>query len=151
MYFADLTNYIYYRNSSFKEVFNIGWLELDCSFRSKKPNAEFLNKLGLLMKGSDYCDVHVNKIRSLHPCNICGEDNVREIVDEVNLLLGATEIWIPFDAGWFAAPSMILHYVSVHHYDPPHAFVNAVMKMRLDEKYIAQDVYDSLCREFSDE
>jgi hypothetical protein len=57
--------------------------------------------------------------------------------------LGAAEIWIPSKDRnvFFAAPSMVYHYVEKHSYLPPEEFVVAVMSFDLSTPYKAQDIY----------
>jgi hypothetical protein len=41
---------------------------------------------------------------------------------------GANNLYVPGDGCIYVAPSMIVHYVDVHRYEPPVAFWEAVMK-----------------------
>jgi hypothetical protein len=147
MYFEDLTFYSYYKKEPFRNVLNVGWLDAAHKYAVKEPNTDFIKKLANLVANEDGCNAHVNKIRGLHPCNICGKDVVTETVFGQPILLGASEIWVPFESGWYASPSMVLHYVFEHHYGPPDQFIDAVSKMDLDVKYCGQDIYDKLCIE----
>ncbi|MBB5020574.1 hypothetical protein HNQ59_003895 [Chitinivorax tropicus] len=149
MYFADLTNYSYFRSVPFDNVFNIGWLDLDHEYNLGGVSDCFIEKLAILINGSDCCQVHVNKIRGVHPCEICGLDVVFEKIKDMEILLGASEVWIPFDKGWYASPSMVLHYVRHHGYAPPVGFVDAVISMDLRSNYSGQSVYDKLCLNFN--
>jgi hypothetical protein len=49
------------------------------------------------------------------------------VVDGEQFFLGSAELWVPAsDGSIFAAPNMIVHYVEMHGYLPPPAFVLAV-------------------------
>ncbi len=121
----------------------MGWLEKDKPYKTGKVPDGFLSKLSSIILGNDIVDAQVNRIRSAHPCALsdCGS---LEITDgEHKVTLGAAEIWIPSieGGGFFAAPSMIYHYVEKHNYLPPQEFVAAVMAFDLATPYKAQDIY----------
>lgn len=44
-------------------------------------------------------------------------------------LLGDAEVWVDGgDQVWFAAPSLVYHYVVTHKYQPPKEFVRAILE-----------------------
>ena len=88
----------------------------------------------------------MNKIRSIHPCNLCDEESFEISGASKAMCLGASEIWVPCGDKYFAAPSMILHYIEVHNYRPPVEFVDAVKAMDLSLEYSGQKVYDQLIK-----
>ena len=47
-------------------------------------------------------------------------------IDDVDVLLGASNVFVPADEGVYVAPSLVLHYVDAHEYAPPEAFQRAV-------------------------
>lgn len=61
--------------------------------------------------------------------------------------LGMSEIWLTNDTGWFAAPSLVIHYITDHGYLPPSAFVRAVWALRTGDRFLGQEVYDRLVSE----
>ena len=74
----------------------------------------------------------VNQMRGYHRCNLCDADDAchpAEVVWEGEVhVVGSAEIRvIGADGVRYAAPNMILHYVSAHHYLPPTEFVDAVL------------------------
>lgn len=146
MYFQDLTNYSYYLGFEISEVKNVGWIDAEHPYQKGSAPEAFVEKLRTLIGGTEMLDVHVNMIRSVHPCNLCGETNVQVNGATRPILLGSSEIWIPSTSGngYFAAPSMILHYMEVHEYLPPENFIEAVMAMDAKSEFIAQSVYDSI-------
>lgn len=140
MEFSDLSQYSYYQPKPFVDVFNVGWLGKGKPFPTGKPPNGFIKNLILAIESEDHIKISVNKIRSVHPCNICGEKNFKNI--ETKTPIGSSEIWIPrTDGGFFAAPSMIVHYIIDHHYLPPHSFISSVLGMDFDHVVDAQSEY----------
>ncbi len=147
MYFEDLTPYGYcFREPPFlDDVLNIGWLDLSHAYTKGKSDPGFLSKLwAVIAQTNPIVDVHVNRMRSVRPCDLCG-GTVRYYFGKPDLL-GMSEIWIPAGNLWYAAPSMVVHYVETHEYLPPERFVIAVQKMSVSEPYNAQDAYDRRMR-----
>jgi hypothetical protein len=143
MYFEDLSQYCYFLKSGLHNVLNVGWLDAFHSFNVGDVSPSFLSTLRAIVAETFPCvDVHVNRMRSVHPCNLCGEENL-PLIDyrgrKYNL--GMSEIWIPGEGLWYAAPSMVLHYIEAHHYSAPQEFVVAVESMDTNEAYKAQDIY----------
>jgi hypothetical protein len=106
-------------------VKSIGWLAHDHPFPKQVPSEEILDLLW------DYCSISVNQSRGLHPCEFCPESKQYWRVDVVRngkrKLLGSAEICIfGRDANVYAAPTLLYHYVSVHHCKPPDEFIHAV-------------------------
>ncbi len=65
------------------------------------------------------------------------------------LLLGTAEIRVFSEQGEiFAAPTLIYHYVAVHHYLPPEAFVNAVLQGPRPQSQRYFELLESLDLEF---
>lgn len=146
MYFQDLSAYRYYLQSNLSQVLNVGWIDSGHSFGLGEAAPQFVRKLAALIaeKHPDV-DVHVNRLQGIHACNLCGEQRIPlEDYRGRQHFLGMSEIWIPADGLWYAAPSMVLHYIETHRYLPPSGFVEAVERMSVTDAYNAQDVYDRL-------
>jgi hypothetical protein len=93
------------------------------------------------MIGNKLLNVHVNEIRGVHPCVICGKDNF----PGDDLRIGSTEIWIPdLEGGFYASPSMIIHYIEVHDYHPPSEYIESIKKFDVNSEFYAQDIYEDL-------
>lgn len=141
MYSTDLAPYAYYTSRPFPKVMTVGWLDSAHSFSEGIASEALIEKLQAIMRGNADVSVHVNVIRGIHPCNICGE--VR--FEDRTLRVGSSEIWISDGAGgYFASPSMILHYITKHKYLPPRVFLNAIEAFDLAEPYNAQREYERL-------
>jgi hypothetical protein len=146
MYFEDLSPYCYLMKLGLDNVLNVGWLDASHPFDNGDRSFSFASTLrAVVAEPHENADVHVNRMRGVHPCNLCGEENL-PIRDHRGLRynLGMSEIWIPGDGLWYAAPSMVLHYVEAHRYLPPREFVLAVERFDTNEPYKAQDVYHAL-------
>jgi hypothetical protein len=60
-------------------------------------------------------------------CPLCGE-HVPPIMDgDLPVVLGAAEIRVIGETEIYAAPTLIVHYVTAHDYAPPREFITAVM------------------------
>jgi hypothetical protein len=141
MFFPDLGTYDYYSTRPFPGVRTIGWLDDEHPFPKGDASADIIDKLRLVVMGNERVNVVVNPIRGVHPCNLCGADRF----PNSDLRMGSTEIWIPYDLGkFYAAPSMIFHYIEDHQYEPPRQFLEAVANLNLNKRFNAQEEYDKL-------
>jgi hypothetical protein len=158
MYSADLEPYSLYTLKPFPGVRTIGWLDgsRNLIFRFRHPftigctPSAVIEKLREIMRGRLEVNVHVNQIRGIHPCNICGKRLAAS--DDGELLIGKTEVWIPDGAeGYFASPSMIIHYITKHKYLPPEDFLKSIEIFDLKRPFNAQAEYERLCVEVGPE
>lgn len=124
-YFEDLTFYSYCPREDIRgfEV-NVGWLGAGHPFPTVLPSEESLQSLW------NFCKIVVLQMRGIHPCEFCqlregwqpSEHHHQEY-----LLLGSAEIRVFSSSGLaYAAPNLIYHYVSAHHYAPPEEFLTAL-------------------------
>jgi hypothetical protein len=145
MYFDDLTAYCYCLPFDLLEVRNIGWLDTDHAYAKGVPSGILVSKLrDIICARSSHSNAHVNVIRGIHLCNLCGEKRVEVNCRSSKVILGMSEILIPASHGYFASPSMVLHYIELHQYAPPQEYISAVMNFDLGEPFIAQEAYDNL-------
>lgn len=143
MFFEDLSDYTYYLRKPLSCVKNVGWLDAShAAVRVGTMHAGFLPKLEKIIVSRGRVDVHVNQIRGVHPCAVSNSCEP-VVIGDGRVGLGSSEIWIPSGDGthYFAAPSLIYHYVRDHNYLPPPEFVDAVEKMSLQEPFSAQARY----------
>lgn len=143
MYFEDLSDYSYYLSGELPNVKNVGWIDSRHYFERGDVPKVVVDKLCRLIAGSTVFDAHVNRIRGVHPCNLCGERNIEVSVGGKSMYIGSSEIWVPYTCadGYFASPAMIVHYIEVHGYKPPDEFIEALMAVSLEGGYSAQDAY----------
>jgi hypothetical protein len=123
-YFRDLSDYVYSSSASDVEpAKNVGWLDAGFDFAVAAPTEQLLSCLW------QFCLVSIQPTRGLHQCPFCAPPpgSVTER-NGVKVLLGSAEIRVFAPSGnpAFAAPNLIYHYVSVHHYLPPDPFLEAL-------------------------
>lgn len=148
MYFEDMSNYAYYLKTPVENVKNIGWLDAGRSYRTGHVSPIFLRNLTDIIIGNSIVDAQVNKIRSTHRCSLSSCEVGKLITNGKSAVLGAAEVWIPsvIDREFFAAPTMIFHYIEKHNYLPQDDFISAVIGFDFNKKFSAQDVYLSVIK-----
>ncbi|MEU9839364.1 hypothetical protein AB0C69_09110 [Actinomadura sp. NPDC048032] len=135
MFFEDLTVYDYLAEDSFTDGesgfyglwyrptyvrLNVGWLEVGRPYSTGPVPGVFLEKLKAIQKLQ-----RMNVCLGVHECDLCPPGEGPE---------GNGEVRIPGAPGLaYAAPSLIIHYITEHGYQPPEAFVDAVLAVDLDE------------------
>jgi Tetratricopeptide repeat len=136
-YFEDLSDYAYFARHFPSPSKNIGWLERGHEFKPEVPSAETLELLW------NFCTISAVQSRGTHLCDLC--DPPARVDCERNglsLRLGSSEIRVFSLTGTvYAAPTLIFHYVSVHHYRPPEEFLDA---MREGPKPPALEYFEKL-------
>src|SRR5262245_60869358 len=103
---------------------NVGWLALGYPFKTEQPLDSDLDLLWA------HCKVAVHATRGLHDCEFCSNwkrDDFRVSRNGESLKLGYFEMRVIGPSGQsYAAPSLIYHYISSHHYRPPDSFLYAL-------------------------
>ena len=133
--FEDFTEYSYLSDSARPDTKNIGWLGEESSFKiAIQPD----NVLDLVWSA---CSISIAQTRGFHLCPFCGKfsANCADRGSE-SLFLGTTEISVLSKNGRiYAAPTLMYHYMAVHHYCPPDEFLTALVEgpMPPDEEYFA--------------
>lgn len=106
-------------------MLNIGWLGTDSEYTRGPVASELVEALISLAADQK------NIMRGVHYCDFCGEEsplrlpapNTRGFVS-----LGMGEIHVRGQSGVvFAAPSLVIHYITSHGYCPPQIFQQAVL------------------------
>jgi hypothetical protein len=123
-HFEELSEYAYDLEFARQGTKAVGWLARGHSFPTSPPSDEILDLLWI------FCSTSVALQRGGHACEFCPSGSA--YLSERNgkrLLLGAAEIRVFSEDGLiYAAPTLIYHYVLVHHYQPPDEFVEALRK-----------------------
>ena len=122
-FFKDLSIYAYHgAEFGAPNTVNIGWLALGHEFPTKMPSEDLLDLVW------SYCKFSVAQTRGVHECEFCPSgDWHRAERNGERLLLGTSEIRVLSpDGAVYAAPTLIYHYISIHHYSPPEEFVRAL-------------------------
>lgn len=120
-WFADLTRYTYLTSEPTNPpTLNIGWLARDHAFPTGDVPAAFIARLEQLCAHAT-----TQQTRGLHRCELCVDD----IPDDDYARMSSAEIRaVAADGTRYAAPRLILHYVTAHLYAPPDAFIEAVLR-----------------------
>ncbi len=142
MYFEDLTGYSYRLKRPIESAKNIGWLDAVHPFPRAPAERVLFEKLCDICASSEPADVHVNPLRGVRPCPICGSDVFAIPGRSERFLIGMSELWIPKSKGeYLVASSLILHFIAEHQYSPPQSFWDAVRQFDLNAPYSGQEAY----------
>jgi hypothetical protein len=123
-YLPDLSEYNYLTEFARPGTKAVGWLDQGHDFLKTLPSEEILSRLW------EFCKTSVARTRGIHPCPFCGEETgTEEQRGGERLLLGTAEIRVfSRDGSVYACPTLIYHYVAVHHYRPPTEFLKAMFE-----------------------
>jgi len=122
MYYCDLTQYAYTEKDSSLNRINIGWLSKDHPFLTGAVVPSFIEKL------KDYARFPYNVSRGFHCCELCFDAKGVAHTTDIEGARGNREIWVKSkDGKTYIAPSLICHYIEVHHYLPPSEFIEAAL------------------------
>ena len=117
-FFADLTPHAYTRTDGLN-VLNVGWLDGAEPFSRGRTSAAFREALAVL------CERPIHRHRGFHVCDFCP----RSVMTKQRVQMGNGQIRVLGPDGlWYAAPTMVHHYVAEHGYRPPAVFIDAVLK-----------------------
>jgi hypothetical protein len=143
MHYADMSYYTHNLRDALVNVRNIGWLNSAATFPIGYVEPQLLDILKRAFVGDGKCDAEAVLIRSAqHCCEICGATPGFVELAGKKKPLGASEIWIPGEEGsFYAAPSLVIHYIETHGYLPPSEFLDALSKVDLKLEYSAEDAW----------
>ncbi|MEU1041922.1 hypothetical protein ACFYP4_15700 [Streptomyces sp. NPDC005551] len=122
-YYADLTRYSY--DESDREMLNVGWLALGHDYPTGIVDDRVVDALKVLSADYD------NQMRGVHHCEFCRTD--RPVVRggpslDTEVWLGSAEIRVRgADGTLYAAPNLVIHYITEHRYCPPESFCSAAV------------------------
>jgi len=130
-YFDDLSPYVYWSDDREKpNTVNIGWLDAFHSYSTGPVDEEVLDKI------FELCENPVRATRGFHPCQFCSKYDWSTPLSVEHagkkVWLGSAEIRVPGRNRVFACPTLIYHYIQVHHYRPPQEFLDAVRAMQVN-------------------
>jgi hypothetical protein len=125
-YYQDLTPYTYDDNEFDSLTLNVGWLDKGHEYSTGDVSESFVDRLWM------FCRVFAAHTRGCHPCRFCQKPSPGSTLVQRNneeLGLGSAEIRVFGKNGTvYAAPNLIYHYVTAHHYRPPDEFIQAVLE-----------------------
>src|SRR5262249_27970922 len=112
-FFADLTPHTYAPTGNL-EILNVGWLDNGWPFPVGPTSQDFRDAL------LELCKRPIILHRGVHVCCYCrGQRHNRAANGQIRVLSRK--------GIWYAAPTLVHHYVSTHEYRPPPDFVDAVL------------------------
>ena len=123
-YFKDLDDYSYFDEAGQVASKCVGWLEKGMAYDIGEISEEVLDRVW------EYCQVSLMQSRGTHICELCDDgQGWTGNRNGVKLQLGSAEIRVFGEGGTiYAAPDLIYHYMRDHHYRPPEAFLEALMR-----------------------
>lgn len=125
VHFPDGSPYTYGPVPGDVRALAVGWLDAAHPYRVGSVDDEFVD--GLFEACRDNATA---RTRGFHHCPFCsyeGPDPVMAHREAESLPLGDAEVRVVSEDGtWLVAPSLVLHYVTEHAYQPPRAFIEAV-------------------------
>lgn len=121
-YYPDLSPYSYSEGG--ENALNVGWLGGGHAYDEGTVERTTLDTLILL------ADAPENVMRGFHYCELCDAESPIRLAAPVErgyVALGSGEIHVRgADGTRFAAPTLVVHYITDHGYRPPTAFLAAV-------------------------
>jgi hypothetical protein len=129
-YFPDGSRYSFLNEEA--DAINIGWLDADHPFPTGRLPDTVIAALAQL------CRNGLRRTRGWHSCELCLASAAEASAcptaardGEGEFIVGDAEIRVRAPDGTvFAAPNMIIHYVTDHGYRPPDSFTHAVLSDR---------------------
>lgn len=140
-YFPDLTRYAYGHDNEIDggdEDLSVGWLERGRDFSRGDAPPGLVDALLLCATRP------VRGRKGFHDCDLCPSAVRAGVIsmdlDGRTIRLGNGEVRVrASDGQWYAAPTLVAHYVAGHGYLPPTPFVDAVLR-RAAEFYVLTGV-----------
>ncbi|MER6101491.1 hypothetical protein ABT115_03870 [Streptomyces sp. NPDC001832] len=123
-YYPDLSPYSYDQSS--RDMLNVGWLSIQHQYVKGLVDERVLDALKVLSSAYE------NQMRGIHHCEFCDAD--RPFVfggptGEAKVWLGSAEIRVEgADGTCYAAPDLVIHYITEHWYCPPEEFCQAAVR-----------------------
>ncbi len=113
-HFDDSTPCNYFGDEYAGVLVAIGWLSNAGTFQRGPTPPEVYERLKQLLEDPWQPSISCG----VHDCEICQYDAAT----------GCANLFVPNGSRILVCPELITHYIAVHHYQPPMAFVDAVMK-----------------------
>jgi len=120
-WYADLTPYAY--TSQQADTKNVGWLQRGMPYRTGDVPADFLAELEYLPRE--------NQTMGWHECDLCPPRPTFDVSGQMQVASGGCELHVRTASGLtYAAPSLLIHYITAHRYLPPLEFIESVLVLR---------------------
>lgn len=146
-WYPDLSDYRYW--PSLLPMRNVGWLAAEHGFPTGDVPASDLQRLVQLAQDPDAVT------RGIHGCEWCprtdpsGNEDAYFTIQGTRSFLGHAEIHVAGRSGnWYAAPTLVLHYIDAHGYRPPAEFLAALRDEKPQALAELQQMDDLVMLEF---
>ncbi|MBQ0825455.1 DUF7919 family protein [Streptomyces tagetis] len=127
-YFPDLTPYAYETSGGRDEdagTLHVGWLAAEHAYASGPVEERVVRALRVLAAA------YRNQMRGFHFCPFCAADRPTVLGGpalDTTVWLGSAEIRVTgADGTRYAAPNLVIHYITAHGYRPPEEFCRAAV------------------------
>lgn len=131
MHYDDSSPCDYFSSEAHGTLIAVGWLEPGHAYAGGEVDKGFVEKL---------CELLIDPWQPViamgrHACGFCRLTGGPAIFQHgvMSIQMGVSNLFVPGDGLLYVAPSLILHYMDAHGYQPPAEFQHAVMacpKMR---------------------
>jgi hypothetical protein len=121
-YFPDLSPCTYFPRQQARLI-AIGWLEPRNEYQKGDVSKDFLKALVTLLKDPWEPLIALG----YHCCSFCRLEEEFSTYKDLELPIGARNVYIIGKDQVYVAPSLIEHYIENHEYQPPLEFQTAVM------------------------
>jgi len=121
-YLMDLSPCWYLDEDGSLGLVSVGWLSKEHDFARGCIPPEFRERLVALM-GDTYCP---SLFLGSHLCDFCAPVNAHPF--DLSYPHGCANLLVPGPDVIYACPALIVHYIDAHGYQPPDAFVMAVLQ-----------------------
>lgn len=121
-YFPDLSDYTYRPRDG--SMLNVGWLGRAHAYAVGPVPDQVVATLTTM------ADEQHNIMRGLHYCDFCNEESPIVLPADVPrgfVYLGMGELPVLAPDGTYSAPSLTIHCITEHSYQPPAEFIDAVL------------------------
>lgn len=126
---------------------NVGWLGAGHPFPRGGPLGAAVERALLLCAARP-----VRNFRGCHACEFCDVEICTPSLDGRDILLGNGEIRVRGgDGRWYAAPTLVWHYVTAHGYHPPAPFLEAVTERAKNVHLVLGKDLETLRKQTRDE
>ena len=135
-YYPDLTEYEYIEKNDEYSCVNIGWLSAEKHFDKGVLPFSIIEKI------EQFSQYMINVTRGFHDCELFSDKDVRlyDLADK-SILLGSAEVRIfSNEPIIYAAPNLLIHYVTEHGYLPPKKFIDAIQNGPLPDSQEYRDL-----------
>ncbi|MDX3592781.1 hypothetical protein PV749_16820 [Streptomyces sp. ID03-2B] len=122
-HYPDLSPYSY--DESPRAMLNVGWLHPQHGYATGVVDERVVQALVILSSAYE------NQMRGFHRCEFCDTDRVSVSGGpngDTRVWLGSAEIRVTGEDGTiYAAPNLVIHYITAHRYRPPEGFCRAAV------------------------